>query len=150
IAKTGPDMLDVDQAALQAAIEQVSGIPVSIGARPGSRPFGPVAGPTSAAPEVQTPIALDSPPNEPEFLPVENPSSILVYDDDLQRYDHPTPAEEAQPAYRPGYVPSSYHSNNRRTSEGAPVTLPPTYPARAEPPLVSSPPAYRPYPPIRQ
>jgi len=43
MAKTGPEMAGVDPAALDAAIEQLSGIPVSIGALPGSAPAGPVA-----------------------------------------------------------------------------------------------------------
>jgi L,D-transpeptidase ErfK/SrfK len=141
IAKTGPDMLEVDQAALQAAIEQVSGIPVSIGARPGSRSFGPVAA-TPAIPQVETPVALDFPPTEPESFPVENPAGILVYDDDLQRYEQPAPVAEARrPAYRPGYA-TPYQQNNMRTpgyTPGAPSASP--YPAPAEPPLISAPPA---------
>ncbi|MCB1777505.1 MAG: L,D-transpeptidase family protein, partial [Candidatus Competibacteraceae bacterium] len=152
IAKTGPDMPGIDQAALHAAMEQVSGIPVSIGAQPGSMPLQPVARPTPAAPEIQTPIALDSPATDLESLPVENPSSILVYDDDLQRYDRTAPVEEVQPAYRPGYAPSSYNSsNNQRMPGNAPAVRPPsTYPARGEPPLISSPPVYQPYPSTRQ
>ena len=43
IAKTGPEMAGVDQAALEAAVEQLSGMPVSIGALPGSAPPSPTA-----------------------------------------------------------------------------------------------------------
>ena len=44
IAKTGPDMVGVDQAALNVALEQLSGIPVSIGALPGAAPVASTAG----------------------------------------------------------------------------------------------------------
>lgn len=53
IAKTGPDMPGVDQAALDVALEQLSGIPVSIGALPGAAPAESTAGlppPPAAAP----------------------------------------------------------------------------------------------------
>ena len=149
IAKTGPDMPGVDQAALQAAMEQVSGIPVSIGARPGSMPFGPVASSAPAILAIKTPMASKALPTEltePDSLPVENSSDILVYDDDLQRYDHPSPVEEARPAYRPEYAPP-YNNHNQAPGYAAPIApRSPTYPAPAEPPLIGAPPAYRTYP----
>ncbi|HRD67553.1 MAG TPA: L,D-transpeptidase family protein [Candidatus Competibacter sp.] len=57
IAKTGPDMPGVDQAALQAAVEQVSGIPVSVSAEPGSVPAGSMANPSPMAPSADYPTA---------------------------------------------------------------------------------------------
>ena len=52
IAKTGPEMAGVDQAALNAAVEQLSGSPVSIGVLPGSAPPSPTAA-TLPAPDDQ-------------------------------------------------------------------------------------------------
>ena len=50
IAKTGPDMAGIDPAALSAAIEQLSGIPVSIAALPGATPPVAAAQPAYPAP----------------------------------------------------------------------------------------------------
>jgi len=47
IAKVGPDMAGVDQAALRAAVEQVSGMPVSISMEPGSSTSLPIGQPTA-------------------------------------------------------------------------------------------------------
>lgn len=145
IAKTGPDMPGVDQAALQAAMEQVSGIPVSIGARPGSMPPGPVmASPSAAMPQTETPTPLDYPTTQQTPFPVENrPGEPLVYDDDILRYDNSMPAKTRPPAYRPGYAPP--YNNNNRAPGYVPVAPPaPAYPGSVEPPRVGSPPAYRP------
>lgn len=57
IAKTSPEMAGVDQAALDVALEQLSGIPVSIGALPGSAPEGSTAGPSQR----------DDPANPPAY-----------------------------------------------------------------------------------
>lgn len=58
IAKTGPDMAGVDQAALDVALEQLSGIPVSIGALPGS---APPDGSTAGSPPPQSNDPTHSP-----------------------------------------------------------------------------------------
>jgi L,D-transpeptidase ErfK/SrfK len=140
IAKTGPDMPGVDQAALQAAMEQVSGIPVSIGALPGSMPSGWVASPPTAMPQTETLATPDYPTTRRAPFPVETrPGAPLVYDDD------PAPVD-ARPAYRPGYAPPY---DNNRTPGYAPVAPPPApaYPRTSEPPPIGVPPAYRPYPP---
>ena len=132
IAKTGPDMSGIDQAALEAAIEQVSGIPVSIAALPGSTP----------------PTAFQAPP--PSY-PVDNrmpfpteaaPGAPLVYDEDALPYHSQSPIETRPPVYRP--VPTAPRYAPPRPNY-APPYLP--YPAAAEPPPVTPSPAYRPYPP---
>lgn len=147
IAKTGPDMPGVDQAALQAAMEQVSGIPVSIGARPGSISPGPVAGQPTAVPHTETPVSSDYPATQQVPLPVENrPGEPLAYDDDPLHEDNTSvPAKVRPPAYRPGYAPPNYNNNNRIPGSYAPVTPPsPAYPGGpAEPPRIGSPPVYR-------
>lgn len=122
IAKTGPDMPGIDQAALEAAIEQLSGIPVSIAALPGSAP----------------PVAVQAPPpaypvdNRPPLPAEAAPGAPLPYDEDALLYDRQMPVAPRAPVHRP--------------APPAPGYAPP-YPAAAEPPPVTPSPAYRPYPP---
>lgn len=116
IAKTGPDMPGVDQAALEVAVEQLSGIPVSISTSvpyPVARPASPSVGPAT-----DYPIA--------NRTPIPYPPSTY--------YSSP-PA----PAYRPApATPSGYGS-----SYGNPAAYPPSYPPY---PPASTPPAYQPPP----
>lgn len=141
IAKTGPDMPGVDQAALQVAIEQVSGIPVSIGALPGAMPPGS----TVAMPQTGAPPALSGYPSTDRIpLPMEvRPDAPLVYDDDTL-LDDDQMSVEAPPAYRPGSIPPS----TNQTPGYVPAAPYPAYPAFVEPPPLGPAPAYRqPYPP---
>ena len=84
IAKTGPDMAGVDQAALDVALEQLSGIPVSIGALPGSAPVESTAG---------------SPP--PQF---DNPGAPPAYDRTPAYGEVPY---RPTPGYPPNYPPTA-------------------------------------------
>ena len=132
IAKTGPDMPGIDQAALAAAIEQVSGIPVSIAALPGSTP----------------PTAFQAPPT-PGY-PVDNrmpfpteaaPGAPPIYDEDALPYHSQAPIAPRPPVYRPAPNAPGYAPPPARPGYAPP------YPAAAEPPPVTPSPAYRPYPP---
>jgi L,D-transpeptidase ErfK/SrfK len=127
IAKTGPDLTGVDQATLELAVEQVSGIPVPISAPvryPVAQParLAP-AGPTFDEPapdRTPTPYrpytAYDLPP-QPVYrpTPAAPPGSASPYDDpedDVQppyAYPYRHPPVSAPPAYRPdpGY-PAPY------------------------------------------
>jgi L,D-transpeptidase ErfK/SrfK len=139
IAKTGPDMPGVDQAAFEAAIEQVSGIPVSIAALPGSTP----------------PTALQAPAPPRSGYPVDNrmpfpteaaPGAPLVYDEDALPYHSQPPIETQPPVYRPVPTAPGYAPPAARPGYAPPYPYPP-YPAAAEPPPMAPSPAYRPYPP---
>ncbi len=127
IAKTGPDMPGIDQAALEAAIEQLSGIPVSIAALPGATPPVAVQAPPPGYPVNQTPLPTQAAPGTP-----------LPYDEDALLYDRQRLITPRPPVYRPappapGYIPPR------------PDYAPPyPYPATAEPPPIAP---YRPYPP---
>jgi L,D-transpeptidase ErfK/SrfK len=116
IAKTGPDMPGVDQPALEVAVEQLSGIPVSIST---SVPY-PVVRPAS-------------PPVEPAIdYPVANRTPI-PYPPSTYYNSPPAPAHRPAPAMPPGYG-SPY---------GNPTAgYPPPYPY----PPASTLPAYRPAP----
>ena len=100
MAKTGPEMAGVDQAALDAAIEQLSGIPVSIGALPGAASGGPAA--ALPADPVETPRPTYGGP--PVYRPAPGSPPSYAYPD------------EPPPAYRP--YPSA----------GGNVTVPPRSP----------------------
>lgn len=148
IAKTGPDMPGVDQAALEAAIEQVSGIPVSIAALPGSIPSSPldssppVASPAPTSPAPGYPTAAQRAP-----FPVETgyKTPPLPYsDEDVLSYDDSLPDRPpAQPPRRPIAVGPGYPTG--RPAYAPDDDLYPPYPAAAEPPPATAPyPAYRP------
>jgi L,D-transpeptidase ErfK/SrfK len=133
IAKTGPDMPGVDQAALEAAIEQVSGIPVSIAAVPRSTP--PVAFQAPAPPAPGYPVNSRMP-----FSPEP------VYDEDILPYHSQAPIETRPPLYRPVPTAPRYAPQPTRPGYAPPYPYLP-YPAAAEPPPMVPSPAYRPYPP---
>ena len=132
IAKTGPDMPGIDQAAFEAAIEQVSGIPVSIAALPGSTPPAAFqAPPTSGYPvDNRIPFPAEAAPGAPRF-----------YDEDALLYDRQTPSVRRPPVYRPAPTAPGYAP--RRPDYAPPYP----YPVTAEPPSVTPPPVYSPYPP---
>lgn len=132
IAKTGPDMPGIDQAAFEAAIEQVSGIPVSIAALPGSTPPAAFqAPPTSGYPvDNRIPFPAEAAPGAPRF-----------YDEDALLYDRQTPSVRRPPVYRPAPTAPGYAP--RRPDYAPPYP----YPVTAEPPSVTPPPVYPPYPP---
>ncbi len=121
IAKTGPEMSGVDQAALEVAVEQASGIPVAINAEPGPSPTEPVsnAPATSSAPVGpvvnRTPIPGSLPSDRPDLaahpgyaMPYGNPDT--GYRPSLP-YSYQAPQSNAPPpTYRParpatGYAP---------------------------------------------
>ena len=123
IAKTGPEMPGVDQAALEVAVEQVSGIPVAINAELGSGPSEPVNG---AAPSGAAPVSSSVTHRAPTPAP-------------LPAYDHSAPpAYRSAPATSPGYA----------TPYGNPAAgnPPPPYPYPVEAPG-AAPPTYR-YDPV--
>lgn len=132
-AKTGPGMPGIDQAALEAAIEQVSGIPVSIAALPGSAP--PVAF------QPPTPPASDYPASNRAPFPVERAPGAAPrsYDEDVLTYDQAPIERRPSVVYRP--APTTPVKASPATPR--PGYTPP-YPATAEPPLIAP---YRPYPP---
>ena len=138
IAKTGPDMPGVDQAAFEAAIEQVSGIPVSIAALPGSTP--PTALQAPALPRSGYPVDSRMP-----FPTEAAPGAPLVYDEDALPYPS-QPIETRPPVYRPVPTAPRYAPPPARPGYAPPYPYPP-YPAAAEPPPMAPYPAYRPYPP---
>lgn len=141
IAKIGPDMPGVDQAALEVAVEQVSGIPVAINADPGSIPAEPAdrASPAGSAPDApvasRTPIpaappVYDNPP--PAYRPALAipPGYATPYGNPSPGYSYPveTPSA-APPAYQPEPVSPAPYS--RPT---VPMARPSTGYAPAEPP----------------
>ncbi|HRD49580.1 MAG TPA: L,D-transpeptidase family protein [Candidatus Contendobacter sp.] len=141
IAKIGPDMPGVDQAALEVAVEQVSGIPVAINADPGSVPAEPVdrASPAGSAPDApvasRTPIpaappAYDNPPPAYRPAPAIPPGYATPYGNPPPGYSYPveTPSA-APPAYQPEPVSPAPYS--RPT---VPMARPSTGYAPAEPP----------------
>ncbi len=93
IAKTGPDMPGVDPAALEVAVEQVSGIPVAVSTAPG---HGQTPPPTTAYPPATT-----------------TPSGYRpTYPNPVSGYSYPTPGMSpagVPPTYRPAPVsPTPY------------------------------------------
>ncbi|HAS50921.1 MAG TPA: hypothetical protein DCS21_03955 [Gammaproteobacteria bacterium] len=146
IAKTGPDMPGIDQAALAAVIEQVSGIPASIAALPGSTPpdsfAGPVPAPPQAYPSAGNPTMMQ---RTPVPMARGNPRPLPYADDDAGYDDEDLPYRTpVQPLPRPvtaapGYVPN-------RPGYSPSYSYPP-YPAATEPPSTIRPPVYQPYPP---
>ena len=122
IAKTGPDMPGVDQAALEVAVEQVSGIPVAINAEPGPDPTEPVDRARPADSSLGAPVANRTP------IPAPPPA-----------YHNPSP-----PAYRPAPAnPPGYATPYGNPAASYPPPPPYSYPVEA-PRAVS--PAYRPDP----
>jgi L,D-transpeptidase ErfK/SrfK len=99
IAKTGPDMPGVDQAALEVAVEQISGIPVSISAAPGTYPTGQTA---STPPSYGYPVEDEAPtpsiPPRRYAPPYVNPAP--GYTPAYSPPTYPNPAEPP-PVYRP-------------------------------------------------
>lgn len=118
IAKTGPDMPGVDRAALQAAVEQISGMPVSISAEPGS---SSLAGPSASPP---SPPAAYPPAEQrtPAPSPVAPPSQY-----------RPAPSmASASPA--PAYPAPERMPNRDSAPYGSSSAPPPVYrPAPAAP-----------------
>lgn len=135
VAKTGPDMSGIDQAALEAAIDQVSGIPVSIAALLGAEP--PVAMPPPR------PAVDDDPVSKRAPFPVEGPRAAPPgYDDDVVIYDRRRSSGPRSPVYQPAEPLAPAYAP-------VPVSRPnyvPPYPANAEAPLPTVP--YRPYPSV--
>ncbi len=91
IAKTGPDMFGVDQAALDVALEQLSGIPVSIGALPGAAPVESSAGLPPPQEDPANPPAYGSAPGYGEAPYRPAPGYPPNY----------PPTAEPPPAYQP-------------------------------------------------
>ncbi len=128
IAKTGPDMAGVDQATLELAVEQFSGIPVPISApvsHPVTQPTGPAPGQSASeapvanrAPTPYPPPTAYSPPPSPVYRP-------------------------APPGAAPGNSAADYRSPYSYSPDAPPpVSRPaPVYPA---PYPYSTPPAARP------
>ena len=122
IAKTGPDMPGVDQATLELAVEQVSGIPVPI-SMPASYPITqptthPITQPTSplpAEPKPGAPVANRTPipyrpttaynyPPSPVYQPTPiRPGYATPYSNPAAGYQppYPYPPASAPPVYRP-------------------------------------------------
>jgi L,D-transpeptidase ErfK/SrfK len=124
IAKTDPDMTGVDQAALDVALEQLSGIPVSIGALPGSMPDGSTAG---SSPQ------RDDPANPPAYGRAPAYSEVPYRPTPGYPPNYPSTAEPP-PAYQPyptaPRAPAPYGSARppiRSSAGGTPVNpgLPP-------------------------
>lgn len=135
IAKTGPEMSGVDQAALEAVIEQVSGIPASIAALPGST----TAFQAPVSPEPGYPID-----NRRPFPAEVAPGAPPVYDEDALPYYSRAPIETQPPVYRPVPTAPRYAPPPSRPGYAPPYPYP-SYPAATtEPPPVAP---YRPYPP---
>lgn len=98
IAKTGPDMPGVDRAVLEAAVEQVSGIPVSISIEPGSAPPGSIASQPPTSPDGGLSTTNQTPSLSPTTPPGQYyPSSA------------PTASAGSSPGYpTPNRTPSPY------------------------------------------
>ncbi|MDG4555643.1 MAG: L,D-transpeptidase family protein [Candidatus Competibacter sp.] len=129
IAKTGPDMPGVDPAALEVAVEQVSGIPVAIGVVPGSNPAYSA---DNRPPAPLSPGYGRPPPPATAYPPASTaPSGYRpAYPHSVTGYSYTTPAG-IPPAYRPTPVnPAPY--------PGSPV--PSTRPSTGSPPGAAAPP----------
>ena len=142
IAKTGLDMPGVDQATLELAVEQVSGIPVPISA-PVSYPAPPIA-PASVEPAPGAPMAGRAPvpyppvtaynyPPGPAYRPAP-PGAATPYGNPAADYQYPssyppaaTPAYPSPPVY-PAPYPYSTPPMVQPSIRGEirePPTLPP-------------------------
>lgn len=131
-AKIGPDMSGVDQATLEVAVEQVSGIPVAINAEPMNN--APPAGSTSShsvatnqtpipaplSPPYQAPLPTDPP------IPATPPGYLPPYGNPATSYQ-PTPIYP-QPVETPGAAPPT-----SRPGSGNPAPYPSTAPPVARP-----------------
>lgn len=145
IAKTGSDMAGVDQATLELAVEQVSGIPVPISA-PGAYPVAQPANPTPAGVAVAAtnePMANRALPSAP---PVYNAPPAPIY-----RPEPVAPPGAASPYYGSPAAsyppPSPYPPPAYRPAPGNPAAYPYSVPpasrpsasnVRPEPPPLSS------------
>ncbi|MDG4595694.1 MAG: L,D-transpeptidase family protein [Candidatus Contendobacter sp.] len=129
IAKTGPDMVGVDQATLELAVEQFSGIPVPISA-PVSYPVAQPTEPAPAKSAPEAPVANRTPTPYPPATAY-NPSPGPVY--------RPAPPGAATSLSNPT---ADYRYPYAYSPDTPPVTRPaPVYPA---PYPYSTPPAARP------
>ncbi len=140
IAKTGPNMAGVDQAALQVAVDQISGIPVSISGRSNATTTASLANqpivPPGAAyspPPVRAPV--------PEPAPYVNRSSTAATNSPsypITNRTAPPPRVTADAPYRPSTVSSNappvpdYRNPNQASPYGSP-TAPPTAAYRPAP-----------------
>ena len=140
IAKTGPDMAGVDQATLELAVEQFSGIPVPISA-PVSYPVAQPTAPAEPAPEAsaanRTPssyppaTAYNYPPG-PTYRPAP-PGAAAPYGNPAADYRYPSSYPPAAP---PGYPPAPAYPapypystpSAARPSTGDETREPPTLP----------------------
>jgi len=162
VAKLGPEMPGVDQTALRAAMDQISGMPVSISAEPGSSSLaGPTASPAPPAaypPAERTPAPPTAPPGQYRPAPsMASASPAPAYPAPApermpDRYSAPYETASApSPVFRPAppapapYRPAPYGSAARdrdeetpyrpTTAPGAPPVDTPAYrSAPAEPP----------------
>jgi L,D-transpeptidase ErfK/SrfK len=130
-AKVGPELAGVDQTILQVAVEQVSGIAVSISAGPGStRDHRTVHAPPSRPFYSEHPtsnrLPIARPPAEGPYRPYPPP-----------RQNHPSAATAPPDRPSPGTSAPPYR--------GSTMGYASTY-ADFEPPPIAIPPAYRPAP----
>ncbi|MDS4029747.1 MAG: L,D-transpeptidase family protein [Candidatus Contendobacter sp.] len=124
IAKTGPDMAGVDQATLELAVEQFSGIPVPISA-PVSYPVAQPTEPAPAKSAPEAPVANRTPTPYPPATAY-NPSPGPVY--------RPAPPGAAT---SPSNPTADYRYPYAYSPDAPPVARPAPYP-------YSTPPAARP------
>jgi len=161
IAKTGPDMNGVDRAALDAAVDQISGIPVVISGN---------SNPSSARLTTTLPAASQPPRPAPNYpaaaneVPPRPASSYTAAANQApvrpapsypatasQSPTYPRPAYNNWPATAPPYQPAAPASSVRApsTAYNAPAAgyreSPYPYPVAPTPPGAASP-AYRPVP----
>ena len=164
VAKLGPDMPGVDQTALRAAMEQISGMPVSIAAEPGSSSLAGSAVSPSAPPGAYPPAERAPAPPPPAPAGQYRPGPSMASASPDPAYPAPAPAPERMPdrysapydaaaapspVFRPAppapYRPAPYGSSARDRDEeplyrptpapGAPPVDTPAYrSASAEPP----------------
>ena len=125
IAKVGPDMAGVDQAALRAAVEQVSGMPVSISMEPGSSTSLPIGQPTAPPPVPNYPTANRTPSAYPANRPEQRdlPASTASTASTGSTSTHPT-ANQPSSAYPAPYTNSSMPPTAYRPAPAAPSRAP--------------------------
>ncbi len=156
IAKTGPDMPGVDQAALEVAVEQISGMPVSISAEPGSIPAGATAGapPVGSAPDYpvasRTPIPYPTPPGHynpsapagsaPDY-PVASRTPI-PYPTPPGHYNPSAPAGSAPDYPVANRTPIPYPTPPGHYNPSAPAGSAPDYPVANRTPIPYPTPTY--------
>ncbi|MDS4027059.1 MAG: L,D-transpeptidase family protein [Candidatus Contendobacter sp.] len=135
IAKTGPDMAGVDQATLELAVEQFSGIPVPISAPIARQPTAPASGePMPEAPVAnRTPVPA-SPATTPNYPPAPAyrstpPGAATPYGSPAAGYSYPPAA--ATPVYRSAPAspaPYPYSPSVAQPSDGDETGEPPMLP----------------------